>query len=145
MHTGDLFDFGPQAGDGILTVLPPKLVGSPYPTAVPKTDADGNTLAGIRLPDVAAPIRPTPAGIFEKIRRRKAAITAACMFRSPVRRRNAWRAADSRLSLEERYLTHAAYVTALAEAAEGLRREGLLLDEDVERYKKTASDSLIGK
>src|SRR3712207_7830875 len=26
-----------------------------YPTAVPKTDADGNTLAGIRLPDVAVP------------------------------------------------------------------------------------------
>src|SRR4051794_23881396 len=56
MHTGDLLDFGPRFGEGILTVLPPKLLGSPYPAFVPRTDADGNTVAGIRLPDVAVPV-----------------------------------------------------------------------------------------
>ena len=50
MHEGDLMDFGPQASEGILTFLPPHRVGSPYPALVPKTDADGNTLAGVRLP-----------------------------------------------------------------------------------------------
>ena len=145
MHTGDLFDFGPQAGDGILTVLPPKLVGSPYPTAVPKTDADGNTLAGIRLPDVAAPIATYTGWNLRKNPPEEGCDHSGMYV--PFARTKAERLAsgDSRLSLEERYLTHAAYVTALAEAAEGLRREGLLLDEDVERYKKTASDSLIGK
>jgi hypothetical protein len=49
---------------------PPKLVGTPYPALVPKTDADGNDVAGVRLPDVTAPIatytgwalRAEPAG-----------------------------------------------------------------------------------
>src|SRR5258708_707736 len=31
MHTGDLFDYGPEFDKGIMTVLPPKLVGTPYP------------------------------------------------------------------------------------------------------------------
>jgi hypothetical protein len=56
MHEGDLMDFGPQAREGILTFLPPHRAGSPYPALVPKTDADGNTLAGVRLPDIAAPV-----------------------------------------------------------------------------------------
>jgi hypothetical protein len=37
MHTGDLFDFGPQADAGILTILLPKLEGAPYPAYVPPT------------------------------------------------------------------------------------------------------------
>jgi hypothetical protein len=56
MHTGDLFDYGPEFSQGIISVLPPKLVGTPYPALVPKTDADGNDLAGIRLPDVTVPV-----------------------------------------------------------------------------------------
>src|SRR5207237_560013 len=55
MHTGDLFDYGPQFAEGILTVLPPRMVGTPYPALVPKTDADGNDIAGIRLPEAAVP------------------------------------------------------------------------------------------
>jgi hypothetical protein len=70
MHTGDLFDFGPKFAEGILTTLPPRLVGTPYPALVPKTDADGNDLAGIRIPEVAVPLatytgwalRAAPAG-----------------------------------------------------------------------------------
>ena len=56
MTTGDLFDYGPFSDDGILTILPPTLVGSPYPAFVPQTDADGNDIAGIRLPEVAVPL-----------------------------------------------------------------------------------------
>ena len=46
MTTGDLLDFGPLFGDGILTTLPPLILGSPYPAFVPRTDADGNDVAG---------------------------------------------------------------------------------------------------
>ena len=56
MTTGDLFDYGPFFDDGILTILPPVLVGSPYPAFVPRTDADGNDVAGVRLPEVAVPL-----------------------------------------------------------------------------------------
>ena len=55
-RTGDLFDFGPSLDQGILTVLPPTALGTPYPVLVPKTDADGNDVAGIRLPAVAVPM-----------------------------------------------------------------------------------------
>ena len=53
MTTGDLFDYGPRFDDGILTMLPPLLLGSPYPAFVPRTDPDGNDIAGIRLPPIA--------------------------------------------------------------------------------------------
>ena len=56
MTTGDLFDYGPSFDQGILTILPPILISSPYPAFVPKTDADGNDIAGVRLPEIAAPV-----------------------------------------------------------------------------------------
>jgi len=40
-----------------MTILPPKHLGTPYPAlVVPKTDADGNDIAGIRMPDVQVPV-----------------------------------------------------------------------------------------
>jgi hypothetical protein len=70
MHTGDLFDYGPKFEVGVLTILPPRLVGTPYSALVPRTDSDGNDVAGIRLPEVAVPLatytgwnlRAVPAG-----------------------------------------------------------------------------------
>ena len=56
MSTGDRFDYGASFDRGILTTLPPTSEGSPYPAFVPKTDADGNDLAGIRLPQIAVPL-----------------------------------------------------------------------------------------
>ena len=55
MSTGDLLEFGPHAGKGILTVLPPAIT-SPYPALVPRTDADGHDVAGIRVPAVQTPL-----------------------------------------------------------------------------------------
>ena len=54
--TGDLFDFGPLFDQGILSTLPPVITAGAYPVFVPATDADGNDLAGIHLPEVAAPL-----------------------------------------------------------------------------------------
>ena len=54
--TGDLFDFGSQFDQGILTTLPPVITKGAYPVFVPKTDADGNDVAGIRLPEIAVPV-----------------------------------------------------------------------------------------
>jgi hypothetical protein len=47
MHTGDLFDYGENFDEGVLTTLPPRIVGTPYAALVPKTDADGNDIAGV--------------------------------------------------------------------------------------------------
>jgi hypothetical protein len=56
-----LFDFGLDFDSlGIMSIQPPDFVGAPvYPSFVSKTDADGNEIAGIRLPTVAAPTGTT--------------------------------------------------------------------------------------
>lgn len=114
---------------------PPVAVpGKAYPVLVPKLDADGNELAGIRLPDVAVP-RATLTGW--NLRDASFADGALMLVGScfPFTRTRAERIAngDPRPSLEERYASHGLYVAAVREAAERLCRERLLLAEDVER------------
>ena len=146
-HTGDLFDFGPQFADGILSVLPPHLVGTPYPALVPKTDADGNDVAGVRIPDVAVPLatytgwalRAYPAGADDGCDAAGQTIAFAktkeeCLARG-----------DSRPSLEERYPTRDDYVSKVNAAAAGLARDRLLLDEDVQAYVKKAQAAPLDK
>jgi hypothetical protein len=140
MHTGDLFDFGPQFAQGILTVLPPRLVGTPYPMLVPKTDADGNNLAGVRIPDVAVPLatytgwalRAFPAGADDGCDAAGQELAFAKTKAERLAR------GDSRPSLEERYPTRADYVSKVAAAANGLASDRLLTEEDVAAYVKKA-------
>jgi len=146
MTTGDLFDFGPQFEDGILTILPPIYLGSPYPAYVPMTDADGNDLAGVRLPEIDVPLA-TYTGWGLRIG--ALAGNDLCDMHGqkiPFYQTMAERlaAGDPRLSIEERYPTHGAYVKAVAASVNRLRKQRLLLDEDGERYVKSAAESKIG-
>jgi hypothetical protein len=52
---------------------------------------------------------------------------------------------DTRLSIQERYPSHGAYVSAVAQAANNLRQQRLLLGEDVERIVEAAGESAVGK
>src|ERR1700689_2235544 len=52
---------------------------------------------------------------------------------------------DTRLSMEERYPTHDVYLTDVKNAAQQLRQQRFLLDEDVQRYMERAQASNIGK
>jgi len=145
--TGDLFEFGPQFGQGILTTLPPVLLGSPYPVFVPKTDLDGNDLAGIRLPEIAVPLATyTGWGL------RAAAFAGEDLCDNfgqqiDLAQTRAERVVvgDPRVSIEERYPNHETYVNEVRHAATQLRAHRLLLDEDVERYIQAAEASAVGK
>ena len=147
MHTGDLFDYGPDFDRGILTTLPPRLVGTPYPALVPKTDADGNDVAGIRIPEVAAPVatytgwalRANPSGGDD------GCDAAGQMIDFAGTRAERMSSGDPRPSLEERYASHEAYVNAVSTAANALARDRLLLPEDVQAYVQKAQDSAIAK
>jgi hypothetical protein len=133
MSTGDLFDYGNVFEQGILTTLPPFLMGSPYPVFVPKTDSLGNDIAGIRLPEVAVPVATyTGWGV------RAAAFggddlcdAAGAMI--PLRRTQAERlaASDPRPSLEELYGDHWGYVLRVTRSALSLFDQRLLLWDDV--------------
>ena len=153
LHTGDLWDFGPKFDDGIVTIMPPNSLGSPYPALVPKTDADGNDVAGIRVPDVAAPLatytgwglRATPPNETNG-----AMLVDGCDANGqiiPFAVTKAARGSDPRLSLQERYGnaagTNANYVAAVKAAADALVKDRFLLElpgvaQDVETYTTAA-------
>lgn len=142
-----LMDFGPQAARGILANYPPVVTDTVYPAFVPKVDADGNDIAGIRLPPVAAPIATyTGWGL------RGAAFGGpdgceqfgqSIPFAATRAERQA--SGDPRLSIEERYASHENYVDAVTRAARALERERLLLPRDVANYVAAARASKVRK
>ena len=140
MHTGDLFNFGPRFHQGILDVMPPLLLDTPYPVFVPKTDSDGNDIAGIRLPDVSVPVATyTGWALRASAPGDPVPIVDGCDAagqRIPFAKTMADRlaAGDPRPSLQERYADHAAYVNLVTQAAQELQRQRLLLDMDVQAY-----------
>jgi Alpha/beta hydrolase domain len=141
-HTGDLFDFGPDFEKGFLSVLPPRIIGMPYPVFVPQADVDGNDITGIRLPDVAAPVATYTGWALraDGLDGCDAVGQEIAFARTKVQR---VAAGDPRLSLEERYADHAVYVNAVARAAEALRADRLLLDEDVAAYIAAAQSAQV--
>ena len=133
LRTGDLFDFGPTLDQGVLTVLPPVSLGTPYRVLVPKTDRDGNDLAGIRLPAVAAPIATYTGWGLRAAAFAGDDLCDASGQAIPFARTKAERLAalDPRRALAERYPTHERYVKRFTRAAKRLRHQRLLVDEDV--------------
>jgi hypothetical protein len=129
-HTGDLWDFGPDFDKGFVSVLPPRLVGMPYPVFVPKADADGNDIGGVRLPEVAVPVA-TYTGWALRAEGLDGCDAAGQKIAFAKTRAERLAAGDPRPSLEERYADHGAYVSAVTRAAQALRAERFLLDEDV--------------
>ncbi|HEY3909409.1 MAG TPA: alpha/beta hydrolase domain-containing protein [Stellaceae bacterium] len=149
LHTGDLWNFGPKFDEGILTVLPPQLLGTPYKIFVPKTDADGNDIAGIRTPDVAVPVATyTGWGLRASAPGDPVPIVDGCdasgqklLFEETKAERLA--AGDPRLSLQERYKDHATYVSLVTAAAQSLESQRLLLGQDVQNYIAAAQAAAV--
>jgi hypothetical protein len=146
LHEGGLLDFGPLFDQGILTILPPTLLGSPYPALVPKTDVDGNDIAGVRLPDVAVPIATyTGWGLRARPAAGDGCDAAGQQIDFPRTKADREATGDPRPSIEERYRTHDAYVKKVTRAARQLGRRRLLLEEDVQRYVAEAEASGVGR
>jgi hypothetical protein len=146
-----LFNFGPRFDHGIMDINPPDFSGPVYPSFVSRVDRDGNEIAGIRLPPVAAPIATTTGWGL-----RSAAFGGGpaggnmdgcessgqwIPFKATKAERMA--AGDPRKSLEERYGNHDGYVKAVAKAARDLEKRRLLLEQDVQRYIDAAQASTV--
>jgi hypothetical protein len=124
--------------------LPPKQ-GDAYTVLVGAVDTDGNMTHGVRHPDLAVPI-----GTFTgwNLRREGFGEGDQCAGTGsfiPFAKTRAERTAsgDPRLSLEERYPTHEAYVGAVRRAADELVRERLLLQTDADAIVQRAEASEI--
>ncbi len=134
-------DFGSGVDEGIATVLPPK-VGKPYANLVAAVDADGNELAGIRLPDISVPLatytgwnvrHPDIGGPGQTL----SLLGSTIPFPATQTEREA--AGDPRLSIEERYLSKEDYLGRVKQAAEALVQQGYLLAEDLHTVTEQAS------
>ncbi len=127
-------DFDARRLSGIVANEPP-IVGKAYTMLVPKVDADGNELGGLRSPTITAP-RGTYTGWA--LRRAGFGEDELCGLTGsyvPFRAARAERlaAGDPRLSLEERYPTTQSYANAVELAVQALLRSGYLLPEDAAR------------
>jgi len=126
-------DYGPDWARGVIALEPPRL-GSVFPALVPAVDADGNDRAGIRLPEVAAPLASQTGWNWRHPR--VGAPDALVAYRGsylPFAWTKAEREAngDPRLSVEERYRGREDYLGRVALSAVALVRERFLLPQDV--------------
>jgi Alpha/beta hydrolase domain len=129
-------DFGPRfETSGIADLVPPRH-DPPYETRVPAPDADGNDRGGVRLVELQAPLG-THTGWNERAPATGFDWATARFDGSfvPFARTEAERRAtgDPRPSLEARYPTREAFVSAVRDAAARQVAAGFLLPEDVDR------------
>lgn len=126
---------------------PPTRAGAgAYPVWVAAADEDGNSIAGIRHPFLQVP-RGTFTGW--NLRSDGNALNELCSLTGsylPFAGAAADRIAlgDPRPSIEERYQSHDAYVSLVGDAAEALRQQRLLLEEDVARIIEEAEMQALG-
>ena len=138
------FDYGLNFDEtGIATVNPPLFPfttpsyqddarnGPIYPSFIPKTDSDGNDIAGVRLADVTVPLATYTGWAL----RRGAQASDGCEANGqfiPFAKTEADRAKtnDPRPSVEARYKTFADYHGKVRSALEQMVSDRLLLCED---------------
>lgn len=99
-----------------------------YRTLVSRVDADGNEVAGIRLPDIAVPL---------------AAYTGWNEYKPPypkgeIADRDGSYFAFTPARIAERYRNRADYVAKVQGAVEALMKDRLMLQEDADRYLEKA-------
>ena len=111
-----------------------------YDVLVPRTDADGHDIAGVRLPDVAVPLATHSGWGLRKAGYADGQLCGLNGIYVPFARDAAERAAnrDPRPSIAERYGTREVYVRQVRTASEQLVADGFMLDEDVARWVRRA-------
>jgi hypothetical protein len=133
----DLLHFGPTFGrtGGIIAQHPP-LVGPRYPMLVPKPEADGLDVAGIRTMQVRVPLGTTTGWNVRAAAHRAPALCGLTGSFIPFAKTRAERmaAGDPRLSLEERYTSRDGLVESVERATRELVGQRFLLQEDADRF-----------
>jgi hypothetical protein len=134
VHRAYRADYGPKfVTDGIVTVEPPR-IGTAFPILVPQADADGNGLAGVKMPELAVPLATyTGWNLFNDRSGPTDALSSMQGSYIPLPRTSAERKRtnDPRLSIEERYRDKDQYLGLVGKAALELIDQGFLLAEDL--------------
>ncbi|HYU19058.1 MAG TPA: alpha/beta hydrolase domain-containing protein, partial [Chloroflexota bacterium] len=129
------------------SVQPPRHVpGTEYSVLVPRVDANGNEIGGVRSTSLQVPLGThsgwnlRAAGFMED---EPCYLTGAYVPFASTRAERLV-SGDPRLSFEERYASQQAYVDAVGAAARNLVAQRLLLPEDAERAVKDAESAKLG-
>jgi hypothetical protein len=126
-------DLGPETDTGIARL--PAQTGQAYPSYVSAVDADGNELAGIRVPDVSVPVatytgwaprHPATGGAGQVLDMMGS--TLAFAPTSSDRQQHG----DLRPSIDERYRDRDDYLAQARAAAEQLAAAGYIVAEDID-------------
>ncbi|MFL5309205.1 MAG: alpha/beta hydrolase domain-containing protein [Myxococcales bacterium] len=152
-----LFDYGPGYYEtGIATFNPPlrsppyqdnPANGPIYPSFIPRTDRDGNDIAGVRLADVTVPLATyTGWALRAGPQANDGCEGSGQMIPFPQTKAARLTAGDPRRSSEERYGTLDRYVHEVARALREMVDERLLLceDYDAELSRLTALGATMG-
>jgi hypothetical protein len=135
-HEAYRADYGPRfAAEGVVTIEPPR-IGTPFPILVPQVDADGNGVAGIRMPELTVPLATyTGWNLFNDRSGPTSVLSSMQGSYIPLARTAAdrKRTADPRSSIDERYHDKAEYVAQVTKSARELVDQRYLLAEDVDR------------
>ena len=141
------WNFGPDYDKGVLANIPAIPTGSFYKSSVPKVDSNGNEIAGIRLPEIVAPIG-TSSGwalrplVFGGKSDGLDGAEGAGQFVPFAKDDTTKVAGDSRPSITTLYGTKAAFVAARTAAATALKARRLLLDADAAAYTTNAGKAI---
>jgi hypothetical protein len=131
-------NFGPQPKGTIgsvqvVTIEPPR-VGNPFGVLLPQSDADGNDLGGVRLPELQVPL-----ATYTGWNLRDASIGApeqrvsflGSWIPLPKTAEERKKSGDPRVSIAERYKSQAEYMNKFEQAAKKLIEQRFLLQEDL--------------
>jgi hypothetical protein len=140
-HKAYRADYGPDfIKQGLVTEEPPALKGA-FAILVPQVDADGNEIAGIRMPELAVPTATyTGWNLFNAESGPTNVVSSMVGSFIPLPVTKADRAAskDPRRSIEERYRGRDQYLAEITKAASDLVSKGYLLQADVPRIVEQA-------
>ncbi|MEO8752510.1 MAG: alpha/beta hydrolase domain-containing protein [Casimicrobiaceae bacterium] len=135
------FNYGPRFDQGIMDLNPPTVVpsyqdnplnGPIYPSFVSKVDADGNEIAGVRLPELAVPLNTYTGWALRAAGQGENDGCESAGQRIPFPTTKAARTAsgDPRLSIEERYPTFLDYYYKVVGSINDFVDQRFMLPED---------------
>jgi hypothetical protein len=129
-------DYGAEFDAGRFALEPPREdPNREYAVLIPQVDADGNDVAGVRTPHIAAPLATHTGWNYRTAGSTQALYSIVGSYLPfAATRAGEVETGDARPSIAERYRSRADYVARIAIAADALLQSGLLLDEDLERY-----------
>jgi len=150
-----LFDYGPNFyKTGIATVNPPVITppyqdnpanGPIYPSFVPRTDSDGNDIAGVRLPDVTVPLATyTGWALRAGPQANDGCEGSGQMVPFPKTKAERQASGDPRLSVEERYPSFDTYYNQVRSAVDNMVKDRLMLCEDADDQIKRLVQAGLG-